>query len=235
MKTIKIAHLYYDLMNLYGESGNVLALVEAIEAQGLKCKVDNLTKDNIIDFSKYDVFIMGMGTEDNQEIVRKDILKYKSVIKKVIKTKTFIMTGNSYELFGSTLNNLECLNIFDFKSTTNKARIVGEQVYKTTLLDTPIIGFQNRGSINDIKENYLFEIVNGFGNNANINYEGIKVYDFYGTYTIGPLLVRNPQFKDKIVEDLLLKLNCNYKEIKNTPDYIAYNEYLKNFNIKKDN
>ena len=80
MKTIKIAHLYYDLMNLYGENGNILALSEAFKRQGAKVTVDNLTKGSKIDFNKYDIYYIGMGTEDNQEIVREDILRYKSEI-----------------------------------------------------------------------------------------------------------------------------------------------------------
>ena len=104
MKTIKIAHLYYDLMNYYGEQGNVLALKTAIEYAGFKANVKTLSVDDEIDFEKYDIFYMGMGTKRNQEIVRKDILKYKDKIENVIDKKMFIMTGNSYELFCKKIN-----------------------------------------------------------------------------------------------------------------------------------
>ena len=77
MKTIKIAHLYYDLMNLYGESGNITALTSALERQKIKYEVDKISKGDKFEASKYDIFYMGMGTEANQEIVRKDILRYK--------------------------------------------------------------------------------------------------------------------------------------------------------------
>ena len=63
MKTIKIAHLYYDLMNYYGEQGNVLALKTAIEYAGFKVNVKTLSVDDEIDFEKYDIFYMGMGTK----------------------------------------------------------------------------------------------------------------------------------------------------------------------------
>ena len=98
MKTIKIAHLYYDLMNLYGETGNIMALKEGFKRQGVKCDVDYLSKGSKIDFSKSEIFYMGMGSEANQEIVRKDILRYREEFRKNIKKKTFIMTGNSFEL-----------------------------------------------------------------------------------------------------------------------------------------
>lgn len=234
MKTIKIAHLYYDLMNLYGESGNILALVNAFKAQGVKCDVDLLSKGSKINFGKYEIFYMGMGSEINQEIVRKDILRYKQEIKKIINKKTFIMTGNALELFGKSINGLESLHLFDFTSKSIRNRIVGEQVYKTYLLKEPIIGFQNRGSINNNKENHLFEVIQGNADSQNSKYEGIKINSFYGTYTIGPLLIRNPYLTNKIVEEVLTRFNYPYKELKDSPEIKAYEEYLKNFPIKNN-
>jgi CobQ-like glutamine amidotransferase family enzyme len=234
MKTIKIAHLYYDLMNLYGESGNITALVAAFKKQGINPHVDYLSKGSKIDFNKYDIFYIGCGTEAAQELARTDILRYKEEIKKVIKKKTFIATGNSYELFGSTLNDQECLEIFNFKSRTVRDRIVGEQVNKTYIVSTPILGFQNRGSINDNEENNFFEVVSGNANNNKVTYEGIHIDNFYGTYTLGPLLIRNPHLTDKIVKDICELNNFKYKDVLDTTDYKAYEENLKIFNVKRD-
>lgn len=234
MKTIKIAHLYYDLMNLYGESGNITALTAAFKKQGIKVHVDYLSKGSKINFNRYDIFYIGCGTEDAQELARKDILRYKEEIKKVIKKKTFIATGNSYELFGESLNNNECLNIFKFKSRTVRERIVGEQTNKTYVVNNPILGFQNRGSINDNEENHFFEVISGNANSNKDTHEGILVDNFYGTYTLGPLLIRNPHLTDKIVKDICELNNYNYTDILNTIDYRAYEENLKIFNIKRD-
>lgn len=225
MKTIKIAHLYYDLMNYYGEQGNIFALKKSILDNNLKVKVDKLSINDTIDFNKYDIFYIGSGSIETQEIVRKDILKYKDELKSIIDKKLFIATGNSYELFGNKIDDKKCLGIFDFNSYKT-TRIVGEQIYKSDLIDKPIIGFQNRSSSNDIKDNYLFEVIKGNGNNENANVEGIHINNFFGTYLIGPLLIRNPYFKD----ELLKYLGIN-KSNKNSPDYKAYHEYLKNFNI----
>ena len=225
MKTIKIAHLYYDLMNYYGEQGNVLALKKAIEYAGIKTNIDYLSIEDKIDFNKYDIFYIGMGSNRNQEIVRKDIIKYKDQIKDVINEKMFIATGNSYELFGKKIDNKKCLGIYNFNSKTSE-RIVGEQVFKSDLIDKPIIGFQNRNSVNDIKDNYLFEVVKGTGNDNESNVEGLHINNFFGTYLIGPLLIRNPFFKD----ELLKYLGIEIYDTKSS-DYKAYFEYLKNFDI----
>ena len=62
MKTIKIAHLYYDLMNLYGENGNVRYLKKKLEDQDVEVKVYFLSVDDEIDFSKYDIYYIGTGS-----------------------------------------------------------------------------------------------------------------------------------------------------------------------------
>lgn len=225
MKTIKIAHLYYDLMNYYGEQGNVLALKTAIEYAGFKVNIKTLSVDDEIDFEKYDIFYMGMGTKKNQEIVRKDILKYKDKIENVIDKKMFIMTGNSYELFGKKIDDKKCLGVFNFESKTTD-RIVGEQVFKSDIIKETIIGFQNRFSSNNIKDNYLFEVIKGTGNDSESKVEGIHKNNFFGTYLLGPILIRNPYFKDALLKYIGID-KVNTKLV----DYKAYHEYLKNFNI----
>lgn len=225
MKTIKIAHLYYDLMNYYGEQGNVLALKTAIEYAGFKVNVKTLSVDDEIDFEKYDIFYMGMGTKRNQEIVRKDILKYKDKIENVIDKKMFIMTGNSYELFGKKIDDKNCLGVFNFESKTTD-RIVGEQIFKSDIIKETIIGFQNRFSSNNIKDDYLFEVIKGTGNDSESKVEGIHKNNFFGTYLLGPILIRNPYFKDALLKYIGID-KVNTKLV----DYKAYHEYLKNFNI----
>lgn len=225
MKTIKIAHLYYDLMNYYGEQGNVLALKTAIEYAGFKVNIKTLSVDDEIDFEKYDIFYMGMGTKRNQEIVRKDILKYKDKIENVIDKKMFIMTGNSYELFGKKIDDKKCLGIFNFSSKTTD-RIVGEQIFKSDIIKETIIGFQNRFSSNNIKDDYLFEVIKGTGNDSESKVEGIHKNNFFGTYLLGPILIRNPYFKDALLKYIGID-KVNTKLV----DYKAYHEYLKNFNI----
>ena len=101
MEKIKIAHLYYDLMNLYGESGNIIALEQAFNNQDMYVEVTNLSIDDKIDFNKYDIYYMGSGSEHNQLLVIEDLLKYKDKFKNAIENnKHIILTGNSYEILG---------------------------------------------------------------------------------------------------------------------------------------
>ena len=234
MNKIKIAHLYYDLMNLYGESGNIMALEKAFDDQDMYSEVYNLSIKDTIDFNKYDIYYMGSGSEYNQSLVINDILRYKENIKNAIENgKHFIFTGNSIELFGKYIKKvngekIETLSIFDFYSKEVDNRIIGEQIMECNLFKEPVIAFQNRQCVSNNKENHLFEVLNGFANNKNSKNEGIHYKNLYATYNIGPLLVRNPLLKDHIVKEVLEKKDILYKSTSSV-DEKAYNEYVKNF------
>ena len=88
---IKIAYLYYDLMNLYGEQGNVTALVQALKEQNIEVSLSKLSIEDEIDFENYDVFIMGSGTDNNQKIVLNHLIKYKEQIKENLSSNKIIL------------------------------------------------------------------------------------------------------------------------------------------------
>ena len=234
MDKIHIAHLYYDLMNLYGENGNIMALVKGFNDQYMYTEVHNLTVGDKINFNKYDVYYIGCGSEENQLIVIEDIMKYKDDIKNAIENgKHFIFTGNSYELLGNYIEtkdnkNIETLGLFDFYSKTIDERIIGEEILECNLFNEPIIAFQNRQCVLNNNDNHLFQIVNGHADNYKSHYEGLHYNNLYATYNLGPLLIRNPLLKDYIIKEILEKKDILYKSI-STIDEKAYNEFVKNF------
>jgi hypothetical protein len=235
MEIIKIAHLYYDLMNLYGENGNLRVLVKHLENQNIKVTTHYLTIDDEIDFKKYDIFYIGSGCFLNFKLVLNDIKKYRNDIKNAInKNKFFIVTGNSLDLFGKYYTDLngdehKCLDVLDYDSNEIDFRIVGEQTFKFQSLEDVIIGFQNRNCVlKNVNETHLFEVINGTGYLPKSNYEGIKKNNFYGTYLLGPLLARNPHFTEYIVKNIVESLNLTYKKYNDVFETKAYQEYIKN-------
>ena len=225
---ITIAHLYYDLLNLYGECGNVRILKKILEEQNVDVVVKFLTVDDKLNFEDYDFVYMGMGIEDNLKIANKHLKKYKKDIQKYIEDgKYFICTGNSYELFGKEIafesETIKTLGIFDYKSKILEERKIMEISAKTDIIDKELIGFMNTGSTNDNeKENFLKNI-----NNTDEN-EGIIYKNFIGTYLIGPLLVRNPELLKLIVKKIIKEKNSKYRLKKINLDFLekAYNDCL---------
>ena len=242
MNKIKVLHLYYDLMNLSGDSGNITAIKNALEIQKVPYSIDKLTIKDDIDFKKYDLVYIGHGSFENQELVRTHLLKYKKDILSYIEEGKFLIaTGNSYELFGSKIGDKKCLGFIKFDTTKvteiitdeeiqNEERLVSEAVLKMKGFNYPVIGFYNHGYENNNVNNYLFEVIKGFGNTSRLKVEGVHKYHFYGTYLLGPLLIRNPYFLDKIMKDLFSEKSIPYKHI-STLSHLAYKEYLRNFKI----
>lgn len=225
---ITIAHLYYDLLNLYGECGNVRILKKILEEQNVDVVVKFLTVDDKLNFEDYDFVYMGMGIEDNLKIANKHLKKYKKDIQKYIEDgKYFICTGNSYELFGKEIafesETIKTLGIFDYKSKILEERKIMEISAKTDMIDKELIGFMNTGSTNNNeKENFLKNI-----NNTDEN-EGIIYKNFIGTYLIGPLLVRNPELLKLIVKKIIKEKDSKYRLKKINLDFLekAYNDCL---------
>ena len=225
---ITIAHLYYDLLNLYGECGNVRILKKILEEQNVDVVVKFLTVDDKLNFEDYDFVYMGVGIEDNLKIANKHLKKYKKDIQKYIEDgKYFICTGNSYELFGKEIafesETIKTLGIFDYKSKILEERKIMEISAKTDMIDKELIGFMNTGSTNDNeKENFLKNI-----NNTDEN-EGIIYKNFIGTYLIGPLLVRNPELLKLIVKQIIKEKDSKYRLKKINLDFLekAYNDCL---------
>lgn len=226
MKTFRIAHLYYDLLNMYGENGNIRALVKRLEEQKIKVTVDFLSLDNEINFNDYDLFYFGSGTKENINLAIKHLSKYKEdLVKAIGDNKYFIITGTGLEVIAG-------LNILDFKMKDIDFQIIGEQVYTTNLIKEKIIGFQNRNTvISECNETPLFNVVTGTGYEPKNYLEGIKKNNFYGTYLLGPLLIRNPYLLQYLVKDILGK---DYKVLKEDISFKAYHEFIKNFVDEKE-
>lgn len=215
---IVIAHLYYDLLNLYGESGNVKALIKYFENQNIEIELKELSLSDEFDFSEYDLVYIGMGTENNQLYALEHLLKYKKDIKQYIQNNGFILaTGNSLELFGKYILDFnkdkhKALGIFSYYSSLISERIICESILEDSSLDKPIIGFQNRGSKIINNKNYWFSTIKNYKpeNNTDLK-EGIRFNNFYGTYLLGPILARNPHLLKILSDKIIISKNKDFE------------------------
>lgn len=211
-----IAYLYYDLLNLYGDSGNIKALEYHLKEQNIDVDIKYLSINDKKDFSKYDLVYIGSGTDKNLLFALDDLSNYKKEIKDYINNnKFFLVTGNAIELFGKYIRIkskvYNGLNVFNYHIDYDD-RIVKDVNFDYK--NTQIIGF----------ENHLGHLVSDEFNNI------INKNNFYGTYVIGPLLVRNPIFCINFITKLIMSKDNNFK-------FKKYNYILeeKAYNEKKEN
>lgn len=206
---MKILHLFHDLMNLYGEYANTLALQRALSEKGKAAEIEKLSIDDGFDFSDYDIIYIGSGTERNQKVALEYLKPYVEQLKSVLESgKIILATGNSFEMFGAKITDRygsehEGLKIFDFTVTEGSERIVEDVV--ADFEDNRVIGFINKASQIEGVTDPMFIIKEGVGNcSATPNVEGIRRGGFYGTHIIGPLLIRNKCMAEYFA-DLLIK------------------------------
>lgn len=237
MREIHIAYLYYDFLNLYGEKGNIKILKKQLEYQNIKVYIHFLTLEDDFYFEKYDFVYIGASTEDNQKIVIPHLLKYKDDIKDYIEKGKFILaTGNALELFGQYIETenqkYKTLNIFDYYTKQEEFRMIDECIFECSFLEKPIIGFQNQYTVTKNISSYLFNVKKGIGSYPNSKKEGIIYKNFYGTYLIGPLLIRNPHFLEYLIEKLILTKYPDFelKKYDLEIEYRAYEDYNHYFN-----
>lgn len=229
---ITILHLYYDILNLYGESGNLKALKQYLEALGIDVHIKFATLNDEIILNNVDMIYLGMGSENNQLLSLKHLKKYKKEMKEFILNNHFVLaTGNSIELFGKVMDQEKALDIFPYVSKKEGIRIVDEALFQTDLVSSYILGFTNRNSVLLNNDKPLFKVIKGVGCNPNETIEGYHFKNFYGTYLIGPLLVRNPDFLRYFAKELIKSKDSNFK-IKKVPlkfEELAHQEFIKNY------
>lgn len=209
---IKILHMYYDLMNLYGEYGNIKILEHHLKDAGIEVQIDKKTIGDDVKLNDYDFIYIGCGTEKNQMVVLEDLKKYKQDLKKYIDSgKYALLTGNSFEMLGEKIDKKEALNILDFNVSRTKDRITSDVILKSKYFKNEVVGFINKMSNITNNHNPLFQVDFGIGENEKNDYEGIKYKNFYGTYVSGPVLVRNPEMLKTIMLGICEVKDKNFK------------------------
>lgn len=195
---ITIGYLYYDLLNLYGDSGNIKALKYHLEEQGIDVDIKNISVGDKKNFKDIDLLYIGSGTNDNTIVALEDLKKDIKELEKYIEDKKFILaTGNSIEIFGNYIllskKKIKTLGVLDYVCMKEK-RIVKDVNTSTNLIEEKIIGFENHD-----------------GKVLTTDDDIIKIDNFYGTYIIGPLLVRNPKFCSFFIKELITSKDKDFK------------------------
>ena len=204
---IKILYLYYDIMNLYGENGNIRMIERALENKGAEIQIERKTiTDEEIVFTQYNFIYCGAGTELSRDACLKHLKGFGESLKKAFENNTVMLfTGNSYEMLGKTLHtargeDTDGIGLFDFAVEEQKVnRYSGDVTLKSELFEEPLIGYINKCSKVQGGEKPLFEITSVVGT-VKDKTDGIHEKNFFGTQVTGPIMVKNPDFANYIAE-----------------------------------
>lgn len=233
---VKLLYLYYDIMNLYGEYGNIKILEQHLKDQGCEVIVDKKSIDETKDLGQYDFIYMGCGTERNQEAILQDILSEKENLKNFIEEgKTVLLTGNSFEILGKSIDGKPALEIFEFETEHKEKRETPDVICISEVLENKVVGFINTMSVIKNNDKPLFKIEWNSESSKINEPEGIIYKNLIGTHLIGPLLIRNPEILKTTIEKICKTKDADfkYKEIEYEDEQKGYELVLKELETRK--
>lgn len=208
---LNICHLYPDLLNVYGDVGNILILKHRAELRGIKVNILNNSLNDAFNVDNYDIVLFGGGQDFEQSIVSNDLSgAKKDALEKYIEAgKVLIAICGGYQLLGQyyTAPNGEKINglgILDIYTESGDTRFIGNTVIYNEEFNEYYVGFENhsgRTEINGLKP--LGKCVHGYGNNGSDGYEGCIYKNTYCTYFHGSLLAKNPELADRFISTAL--------------------------------
>lgn len=227
MKTysITIGWLYPELMSTYGDRGNIIVLTKRCEWRGIQVTIERIsiaTSDKRL--AKCDLLFMGGAQDTQQEIVNDDLfnVKGKALREKIDDGTPGLYICGAYQFLGEyykTADGKELPGLKIFPSYTenpgeNTPRLIGNIIIHSSLANSQqpdassqTVGFENHGGRTYLKDKNmaLGTVTKGFGNNGIDGTEGILYKNSVGSYLHGPILPKNPEIADWLIEKALEK------------------------------
>ena len=222
-RPLKIAHLYPDAMNIYGDIGNIRALVQRIKWRRLEVEVANVELGPT-DLSDVDLIFMGGGQDRDQGLIYQDMVDHKrDALRKAIGDDVPILAVcGGYQLMGQYYldqagNKLEGLGLLDLFTEAGSKRWIGNVLVESSLPISPktLVGFENHAGRTYLGDGLqpLGTVVVGGGNNGDDRSEGVVFKKLIGTYLHGSLLPKNPQLADWLIQAALARMGVPATEL----------------------
>jgi CobQ-like glutamine amidotransferase family enzyme len=205
---LRLAHLYPDVMNIYGDRGNVIALRYRCERRGIEFAVDEVNVGDEFDAAEYDLVLIGGGQDREQRRIADDLVAKGPAIRQAVDDGLpALAVCGGFQLFGHRYVDHEGgiipgIGVFDLETRhpgPRADRCIGDVVMVTDIGD--LVGFENHGGRTYLASGQapLGHIKRGFGNNAEDGTEGARTRNAFGTYLHGSLLPKNPALADELI------------------------------------
>jgi lipid II isoglutaminyl synthase (glutamine-hydrolysing) len=221
---LRIAHLYPDLLNLYGDRGNLTAIYRRCEWRQVTCTIMGISLDQPFEADQYDLVFLGGGQDYEQTILYHDLVEKKGpAIRSAVEAgMVFLCICGGYQLMGRYYEKqdgkkIEGMGALDLWTIAKKTRLIGDTVYKSSFLaskgrDPILVGFENHSGRTWLGPSVqpLAAVVRGHGNNGADHTEGAIYKNVYCTYSHGSFLPKNPNMTDYLIETALKR---RYKDI----------------------
>lgn len=211
---LNICHLYPDVLNLYGDTGNIICMKKRLEWRGIEVEVTRLPIGAMADFTRFDLFFIGGGQDFEQEVLLPDLHngKAKEILSAVEDEKVFLCICGGYQMMGQyylTHAGEQCdyIGALNLHTVGSDVRMIGNYMFQCSdeCGNATVVGFENHSGKTYLGEGVapLGTVLSGYGNNGEDKSEGARYKNVFGAYCHGPMLPKNPEFADLILETAL--------------------------------
>ncbi len=239
---LNLLHLYPDLLNLYGDKGNIASLRKRGEWRGISVNVTCCTKDNPqLDLTDTDIVFLGGGPDKAEEMVCGFLKEHHGALLSFLENNGVLLaTCGGFSMLGKEFpvadGMAEGLDLLDITTKATEGRFIGNVVVTSSLTGHPIVGFENHTG-KTLIGNYqpLGTVVAGYGNTGDGAYEGLVYKNVIATHLHGPLLPKNPELCDEILTRALKKKYPDFTELTkldDTTEHLANEYVVKNYGKK---
>ena len=205
---VVIAHMLPDLLNLYGDGGNVRILEQRLRWRGIPVEVRRIQHGEAVDFSQVDLVFMGGGPDREQKLASEQLLAMRDELAVYVEGDgPLLAICGGYQILGrqwlwgdELVPGLGLIDMETRRPGTSADCLIDNMVLESPLAAHPVVGYENHAG-----RTYLGEGVEGFGrvvsscghgNNDDDRVEGARYKNVVGTYSHGPLLSKNPEVAD---------------------------------------
>lgn len=211
---LNIGHFYPDLLNLYGDRGNVLALYRRASLRGIKVNIKSISIGDELNPDEIDLCFIGGGQDNEQNILKDDFVNVKGpIIKKMIEDyKVFLCICGGYQMLGKYYlehdgSKLDCLGALDLYTVGADTRFINDTIYE--FMGQKVVGFENHSGRTHLEKDNnpelkpFMKVIKGHGNNGEDGEEGAIYKNTFCTYSHGSFLPKNPFITDMLIEKAL--------------------------------
>ncbi|GAB6180642.1 glutamine amidotransferase [Desulfotomaculum defluvii] len=215
---LKVCHLYPDLLNLYGDRGNVIAFMQRCRWRNIPVECVEVNVGEPVDFNDIDFLFLGGGSDREQNLMAADLLERKNSLKEAIDQGLVVLAiCGGYQMMGQYYLTFEGqkipgLGILDLYTKAGDERLIGNVIVemKIETETVKIVGFENHSGQTFIGNlDPLGKVLAGYGNNGQDGLEGARYKNVFCSYLHGPLLPKNSK-----LTDILIKLSLERRGIK---------------------
>lgn len=239
MTRFRIAHMYPDLMNLYGDRGNLICLQKRLQWYGFSCEIESIFLGDSLDYEQLDMVFIGGGSDREQDLVYGDLTKKADQLYRQIETGLPVLCiCGAYQLLGTYYQShdgkvMQGLGFFPFHTEGRKDRLVGNILLEAEIdgVRASLVGFENHSGRTYYQEpglQPLGKVVVGYGNNGEDKNEGIRSANLIGTYLHGPLLPKNPLLADFFIKNICVRKGVAFNSsLDDSIEHIAHEQVRK--------